>query len=182
MPAGFSGTLFVHEVASRMNRLLATNVFTEATRLSNNGRYALYFELPFVLMSIDVETLRRQRIGSLGSWSSATSLSGVRISADGRWTFFVSHLNEVAGVSDRNGRADVFVTPTMSPRIESLAGTGPRAVEATAFPNDTVQLLRSSDLLTWDTVATGQASDAGTITLQNNAIGTSNGFYRLRSP
>lgn len=179
-PAGFVGTLFVHELAARTNRLLATSVFGEATRFSDNGRYALYCQGPFDLMSIDVETLRRQRVGSVRGW--LDRLSAVRISADGRWTFFTSHTNEVAGVSDTNGQLDVFAAPTISPRIESVAGTGPRTVQGTAFPNDTVQLLRSSDLLTWDAVASGQTSAGGTITLQDNAVASPNVFYRLRSP
>jgi dipeptidyl aminopeptidase/acylaminoacyl peptidase len=181
-PGGFIGTLFVHELASRTNRLLATSVFSEATRFSDNGRYALYCRGSFDLMSIDVETLRRQRVGRLGGWLAAPPLSAVRISTDGRWTFFTSHTNEVAGVSDTNSLLDVFAAPTISPRIESVAGTGPRTVEATAFPGDTVQLLRSSDLLTWETVASGQTSGGGTITLQDSAIASPNVFYRLRSP
>jgi hypothetical protein len=178
--AGFIGTLFVHDLASRTNRLLATSVFSEATRFSDNGRYALYCRGSFDLMSIDVETLRRQRVGNLRGWSPLNS--AIRISADGRWTFFTSHTNEVVGVSDTNGQLDVFAAPTISPRIESVAGTGPRTVEATAFPNDAVQLQRSSDLLTWDTVASGQTSGGGTITLQDSAIASPNGFYRLRGP
>ena len=178
--AGFIGTLFVHDLASRTNRLLATSVFSEATRFSDNGRYALYCRGSFDLMSIDVETLRRQRVGNLRGWSPLNS--AIRISADGRWTFFTSHTNEVVGVSDTNGQLDVFAAPTISPRIESVAGTGPRTVEATAFPNDAVQLQRSSDLLTWDTVASGQTSGGGTITLQDSAIASPNGFNRLRGP
>jgi Tol biopolymer transport system component len=183
IPNGFLGTLFIHDVASRTTRLLATNVFSEGTRLSDNGRYALHIDGGFRLIGIDVETLRRQRIGRVGGWLAAPPQSAVRISADGRWTFFTSHTNEVTGVSDSNGQiSDLFAAPTISPRIETVSGTGPRTVEATAFPNDAVQLQRSSDLLTWDTVASGQTSHAGTITLQESATGPSNGFYRLRSP
>ena len=175
------GTLYVHDVNWRMTRLLATNTFAEVLRLSENGRYALYSDSARTLMSVDVETLRRQRIGRLGGWSPPSS--AVRISADGRWTFFTSHTNEAAGVSDSNGQfSDLFAAPTISPRIESVSGTGPRMVEATAFPADSIQLQRSSDLVIWDTLATLSASGDGTVTLQDSGGVNSNAFYRLRSP
>jgi hypothetical protein len=176
------GKLFMHDISARTNRLLADSVFWEGTRFGDSGRYALYCDGDFSLMGIDVETMRKQRIARLGGWSSTLPLSAVRLSGNGRWTFFVSNTNEVASVTDTNRSMDVFVVPTISPHIQSVSGTGRRTFDATAFPNDTVQLQRSGDLRTWETVASGQASDGGTITLQENAIGTSNAFYRLRSP
>jgi hypothetical protein len=132
------------------------------------------------LMSVDVETLQTQRIGALRGWS--TPNSAIEISNDGRWTFFVSRTNEVAGVGDLNELSDVFAAPTVSPRIASVTGNGPRTVQGTAFPNDTVQLQRSSDLLTWGTVASGQASNSGAITLEDGGAVMPNAVYRLRSP
>jgi Tol biopolymer transport system component len=174
------GILYVHDVNSRTNRLLATNTFAEIVRFSKSGRFALYGDSAMTLMSVDVETLQTQRIGALRGWS--TPNSAIEISNDGRWTFFVSHTNEVAGVSDANGLSDVFAAPTVSPHIASVARSGPRTVQGTAFPSDTVQLQRSSDLLAWDTVASGQASNIGTVTLEDSEALIPNAVYRLRSP
>jgi Tol biopolymer transport system component len=178
---GASGALYLHDVKSRTNMQLAANlVIAEGTGLSDNGRYALFCDSFLNLLSIDVTTMRTQRVARLAGW--APLLSAVRVSADGRWTFFVSRTNEVTGVLDRNNDFDVFAAPTISSRIGSIAGSGPRTVQGTVFPNDNVQLQRSSDLVIWDTVASGQASEAGTITLQENGPANSNAFYRLQSP